>query len=644
MKKIDIYYTNLGNKYGFVIEERNGAGARNKKNKLLAFGNGETSDPDTAMLKALHDSLLMIKELKEKEVIKEEAIHFFNVGYNTFRYVNRKKVSIDNIDIKKEQKNILKDVFLINKDIGEQNKISHTRIGDNANDGVSLLKFDMIKYCIKNGIINDIENAYKKSQKEKLIDIKNNDGTEIKVEICPTKKEINKKLKNEKRKIEQAKRKAYRQSDDYKNFISSLIDNEMANDKVLRTSQLTIQQEYNLEKITNLIVYTDGSISNGKVEGTFVQGYGVSILDNETNKPLFKFKGKFTDNSHELQHIEIVESYAIYRALFFIDKKMQNGEIDKNAKITIKTDSQSAIDNLEKYKKGNTNILGINIIKEIDRLTSNKNFKIDWVKGHSTNVNNKEVDKLARQSLKEKTADEYVVLNSINKEIENTNNIKQESTQEINKITPDNVWSVYLNEHETKTGFVLKRGDNIIEAGKFDVEVNNKELKGVSVIEAFRSMSKHIEKEMCMDPIVKVYFNNNKYIDYILANKKDDQISKESAFIDMLDITKEERHNISKKYNLKVSKNSIKGHEQVLKEMKNILKDPSIPDRSIYNSLNLSNEKNETYNHYLERAIERAGEVNTHNNVIDFNKVVEEMNELMEDTKHIQPSIKRLSM
>lgn len=623
MKKIDIYYTTFENKYGFVIEERNGAGARNKKNKLLAFGNGECSDPNTAMLKALHDSFLMIKELKDKGVIEKEPLHFFNVAYNTFRYINRQKVSIENINIPEEQKIILKDIFLIKKDMAEQNNITNTRIGDNANDGVSLLKFDMIKYCLEKGTINDIENAYKKS---KNIDIKSNDGSEIALEVSPNNKDIKKKLKNEKRKIECAKRRAYRQSDDYKNFISSLIDSEISKDKVLRTSQVTIQQEYDLEKITNLVVYTDGSISNGKVKGSFVQGYGVSILDGITNKPLFKFKGKFTDNSHELQHIEIVESYAIYRALFFIDKKMENNEIDRNAKIIIKTDSQSAIDNLKKYKKGNTNLLGLNIIKEIDRLISNKNFTIDWVKGHSTNINNKEVDKLARQSLKGKTADEYIVFNSINKKIS------------------DNVFSIYLNSHNTKTGFVLKRGYEIIDVGKFDVQVNNKELSVIAAIEAFRSISKHIEKEKCSDPIVKIYLNNNKYTNYILFNKKDEVISKESAFIDILDIIKDERHNISKKYNLKVSKNSIKGHEYILREIKDLLNKPSIPDRSLYNSLNLNNEKNEVYNHCLEKNIERAKAVNRNNNIIDFNRAVEEMNELMEDTKHIQPNIKRLSM
>lgn len=638
MKKIDIYYTNFENKYGFVIEERNGTGARNKKNKLLAFGNGESSDPDTAMLKALHDSFLMIKELKDKGVIEKEPLHFFNVGYNTFRYINRQKVSIDNINLPEEQKIILKDIFLMKKDMVEQNNITNTRIGDNANDGVSLLKFDMIKYCLEKGTINDIENAYKKS---KNIDIKSNDGSEIALEVSPNNKDIKKKLKNEKRKIECAKRRAYRKSDDYKNFISSLIDSEISKDKVLRTSQVTIQQEYDLEKITNLVVYTDGSISNGKVKGSFVQGYGVSILDGITNKPLFKFKGKFTDNSHELQHIEIVESYAIYRALFFIDKKMENNEIDRNAKIIIKTDSQNAIDNLKKYKKGNTNLLGLNIIKEIERLSSNKNFKIDWVKGHSTNINNKEVDKLARQSLKGKTADEYMVFNSINKTVEN---IEKESNQEINKKISDNVFSIYLNSHNTKTGFVLKRGDEIIDAGKFDVDVNNEELKGIAAIEAFRSISKNIEKEMCSDPIVKIYFNKNKYIDYILSNKKNEQISEESAFIDIFDIVKEERHNISKKYNLKVSKNSIKGHEYILKEIKELLSEPSIPDRSLYNSLNLNNEKNETYNYSLQKAIERAKEVNKNNNVIDFNRAVEEMNDLMEDTKHIQPNSRRLSM
>lgn len=656
MKKIDIYYTNFENKYGFVIEERNGVGARNKENKLLAFGSGESSDRDTAMLSAFHNILLKVKELKEKGIIETESLHFFNVGYNTSRYINKKEVSIDNLAISKKQKKILKDVRIIKKDISEENKISCTLIGDNAIDGVSFLKFDMIKYCIKNGINNDIEKAYNNSKTENYIDIKNNDGTDIKVEVPQgkaEKKEEAKKLSNRKKKIEKAKRKAYRDSDEYKNFLSSLIDNEMANDRVLKTSQVTIQQEYNLEAINSLLIYTDGSISEGKTKGNFIQGYGVSILDNATKKPLFKFKGRFTDGSNELQHIEIVESYAIYRALLFIDNKMENNEINKNTKITIKTDSQNSIDNLKKYKNGNTNILGLNIIKEIDRLASDKRFKISWVKGHSTDINNKEVDKLARQGSKEKTADEYITFDSIKKSpelpIEKEEPIKiKEVKKEViaNEVKPDlnnNDWSIYFSNIGTMSGFVLKKGNKIIEAGKFDITVNSDEIKSAAVIEAFRCLSKHLEKEEFKEkePLVRFYSNKNYFIDYILSNKIDHSITQDSNLKKLLNVTKEERRSIGKQHSIRISKNSIKGHESILEQVNECLSAPNIPHKSFCGDLDLNIERNKVYVNTLNKALNKVQE---DTNVISFNKAVEEMNELMEDTKHIQPNIKRLSM
>lgn len=656
MKKIDIYYTNFENKYGFVIEERNGVGARNKENKLLAFGSGESSDRDTAMLSAFHNILLKVKELKEKGIIETESLHFFNVGYNTSRYINKKEVSIDNLAISKKQKKILKDVRIIKKDISEENKISCTLIGDNAIDGVSFLKFDMIKYCIKNGINNDIEKAYNNSKTENYIDIKNNDGTDIKVEVPQgkaEKKEEAKKLSNRKKKIEKAKRKAYRDSDEYKNFLSSLIDNEMANDRVLKTSQVTIQQEYNLEAINSLLIYTDGSISEGKTKGNFIQGYGVSILDNATKKPLFKFKGRFTDGSNELQHIEIVESYAIYRALLFIDNKMENNEINKNTKITIKTDSQNSIDNLKKYKNGNTNILGLNIIKEIDRLASDKRFKISWVKGHSTDINNKEVDKLARQGSKEKTADEYITFDSIKKSpelpIEKEEPIKiKEVKKEViaNEVKPDlnnNDWSIYFSNIGTMSGFVLKKGNKIIEAGKFNITVNSDEIKSAAVIEAFRCLSKHLEKEEFKEkePLVRFYSNKNYFIDYILSNKIDHSITQDSNLKKLLNVTKEERRSIGKQHSIRISKNSIKGHESILEQVNECLSAPNIPHKSFCGDLDLNIERNKVYVNTLNKALNKVQE---DTNVISFNKAVEEMNELMEDTKHIQPNIKRLSM
>lgn len=654
MKKIDIYYTNFENKYGFVIEERNGIGARNKENKLLAFGSGESS---YSMLRACHDILTIVKDLKEKNIIGEEdSIYFFNKEYNESRYITKEKVNIDALPINIYQKDILKSVRELRENISKKSKINTTLIGKNSVDGVSFLKLDMIELHIKNNKIDNIPNIYNQEEKAKYIEIKNSDGTDIKVEVKKSKaerKEEAKKLLKRKKRLAYAKRKAYRDSDEYKNFLSSLIDTEMANDRVLKTSQVTIQQEYNLEAINSLLIYTDGSISEGKEKGSFIQGYGVSILDNNTKKPLFKFKGRFTDSSNELQHIEIVESYAIYRALLFIDNKMANNEINNNAKITIRTDSQNSIDNLKKYQNGNNNILGLNIIKEIDRLASDKRFKIDWVKGHSTDVNNKEVDRLARQGSKAKTADEYITFDSIKKSSEpqvekeepvKTKEIKKEVI--ISEVKPDtttNDWRIYFSNIGTISGFVLKNGNKIIEAGKFDITVNSDEIKSAAVIEAFRCLSRYLEKEDFKEkePLIKFYSNKNYFIDYILSNKIDHSITKDSNLKKLLNVTKEERRSIGKKYSLRMSKNSIKGHEHILDQINECLSDPNIPHKSFCGDLNLNIESNKVYVNTLDKALNKVRE---DTNVISFNKAVEEMNELMEETKHIQPNIKRLTM
>lgn len=655
MKKIDIYYTSFENKYGFIIEERNGVGTRSKENKLLAFGNGESN---YSMLRASHDILTIVKDLKEKNIIGEEdTIHFFNKEFDEYRYISREKLEIDLfLPINIYQKDILKGVRELKEDISKTNKIYTNIIGKNSVDGVSFLKLDMIHLHIKKNKINNIPNIYYQEEKAKYIEIKNSDGTDIKIEVKKSsteRKEEAKKLAKRKKRLAYAKRKAYRDSDEYKDFLSLLIDTEMANNRVLKTSQVTIQQEYNLDTINSLLIYTDGSISEGKEKGSFIQGYGVSILDNNTKKPLFKFKGRFTDGSNELQHIEIVESYAIYRALLFIDNKMANNEINSNTKITIRTDSQNSIDNLSKYQNGNNNVLGLNIIKEIDRLISDKIFKIDWVKGHSTDINNKEVDKLARQGSKAKTADEYITFDSIKKspepQVEKEEPIKiKEVKKEVitNEVKPDlnnNDWSIYFSNIGTMSGFVLKNGNKIIEAGKFDITVNSDEIKSAAVIEAFRCLSKHLEKEEFKEkePLVRFYSNKNYFIDYILSNKIDHSITQDSNLKKLLNVTKEERRSIGKQHSIRISKNSIKGHESILEQINECLSAPNIPHKSFCGDLDLNIERNKVYVNTLNKTLNKVRE---DTNVISFNKAVEEMNELMEDTKHIQPNIKRLSM
>lgn len=187
MKKIDIYYTNFENKYGFVIEERNGIGTRNKENKLLAFGSGESS---YSMLRACHDILTIVKDLKEKNIIGEEdSIYFFNKEYNESRYITKEKVNIDALPLNIYQKDILKSVRELRENISKKSKINTTLIGKNSVDGVSFLKLDMIELHIKNNKINNIPNIYNQEEKAKYIEIKNSDGTDIKIEVKKSKAE-----------------------------------------------------------------------------------------------------------------------------------------------------------------------------------------------------------------------------------------------------------------------------------------------------------------------------------------------------------------------------------------------------------------------------------------------------------------------
>jgi len=654
MENVDIYYTNSGNQYGFIIEERLSK-RRIGENKLLASGFGESSDPDTALYTAACEALKSLEKISEKDVLERSDLLIFHPDYYNSRYIIREKVDPENKALKLSgpQRDLLKDISKIKKGIIQNNRLRIVNMGNDVKDGISFVKFDIIKEALNNNTFNNLDAIYKEENKtieDGLVKIENNDGSSIITNIDKEKENSKIESKAEKlrrMKVEYAKRQKYRSSPEYKKFIADLVSNEISADRVLKTTQLSVQQSYSLESVPSFVVYTDGSLAPQESDGKYKHGYGVSILDARNKKPLFKFKGKFTENAEELQHIQLVELYAIYRALLFIDKKMKAGELSPKAKIQIRTDSMDCVENMKKYKSGQRNMFGLSLFAEIKKLTAGKNFKLEWVKGHAKDVNNREVDKLAREGLTIDTHDEYLSLYSTAK-IKKVKPSVLESLadKEVADITRHDELSLYFSSHKNMTGFILMSGETFIDAGKYDTGVDSKELRSLSVVEAFRRISKKIEDgTITNNPTIKIYNYPDKMVEYILHNKsKDDSIDDEIKGV--MDLAKAERSRISKKHGIKASKNSVKGHEMIFKQLLKAMSNDDIPHSSLSMGSGENIKEDARYGQALDKAFKKATVLAQENNVIDFKQSVEEMNELMEATAHIEtePQVKRLKM
>lgn len=652
MGNIDIYYTNSGNQYGFIIEERLSK-KRIGKNKLLASGCGESSDPDTALYTAACEALKSLGKMNEKSILERSDLLIFHPDYFNSRYIIREKVDPKNkaLKLSEVQRDLLTDIRHVKEDIGKRNVLKIINMTNDSKDGLSFVKLDMIKEALNNNTFNNLEAIYKEKNnpiEDSMVKIENNDGTSIETNIEGAPNAIETKAEKLRRmRAEYAKRQKYRSSPEYKKFIADLLSNEISANRVLKTTQLSVEQSYSLDSVPSLIVYTDGSLAEQEVGGKYKHGYGVSILDARNNKPLFKFKGKFTENAQELQHIQLVELYAIYRSLLFIDKKMKAGELNPKAKIQIRTDSMDCVENLKKYKSGKRNMFGLSLFAEIKNLTTGKNFKLEWVKGHAKDANNREVDKLAREGLTIDTHDEYLSLYTTPKVKEvKPSVVDDQVNKEVAEITRNDELSLYFGNHKNMAGFILMSGETFIDAGKYDVGVDSKELKSLSVVEAFRRISSKIEDgSISANPTIKIYNYPDKMVEYILHNKsKDDSIDEEIKGV--MDLAKAERSRISKKHGIKASKNSVKGHEEILKELFRAMSNDDIPHSSLSVGSGKNVKEDARYAQALDKAFSRATMLAQENNVIDFKQSLEEMNELMEATAHIEPEpqVKRLRM
>ncbi len=133
-------------------------------------------------------------------------------------------------------------------------------------------------------------------------------------------------------------------------------------------------------------IYTDGSCIGNPGNG----GWAAILLINEKKIKIKGYKKNTTNNQMELT--------APIKAL----KKIPIGE-----KIEIYTDSKyvkiGITEWVTKWKKNNwktsskKKVKNIDLWKELDNLNKKYHIKWRWIKGHSGNILNDEVDQLARE-------------------------------------------------------------------------------------------------------------------------------------------------------------------------------------------------------------------------------------------------------
>lgn len=124
--------------------------------------------------------------------------------------------------------------------------------------------------------------------------------------------------------------------------------------------------------VKKILVTTDGSVSGDGSKA----GYGYIVRDEENNRLIGKARG-----GTRINDIDQVEAIAVLQAVRYIDKKMSEGVIDKNAEIILLSDSKR---NEMIYSEGRIEPIEANLSRwrEIRHLTKDWNFKLNWIKSH----------------------------------------------------------------------------------------------------------------------------------------------------------------------------------------------------------------------------------------------------------------------
>ncbi|MBD22200.1 MAG: ribonuclease HI [Alphaproteobacteria bacterium] len=143
--------------------------------------------------------------------------------------------------------------------------------------------------------------------------------------------------------------------------------------------------DINLSFKYDYIIYTDGACIGNPGPGGWA-----AILFHKKSKDILRGAEKQTTNNR-------MELIASIQALKFIKTK---------AKINLFTDSKYLIDGINIWikdwksnnwkKNDNKDVKNVDLWKELDELVNFHYVEWNWVKGHSGNKNNEEVDRIAR--------------------------------------------------------------------------------------------------------------------------------------------------------------------------------------------------------------------------------------------------------
>lgn len=403
---LNVYYTTVNNKYGLVIAD--------KDNQELIYAKiGKSENNDIVSLNAIDSAINFLTKMNIRGQIKKEDnvnIIFNGIKHPLSKYIESQTLNLNKIQ--NSNRDILGIIKTIRANLNPISKKAKIDFINTNNQEIHLL----IDKAIETQNIVEIASHYNKDLNEKnniakTMVVKKGDAIELNTLV-----KLN---KDEKSKIKQAvksKKKAelteIRKSPEYIDQMTNVLTNEMT--KRINTSHLSIQEEYDLENVKNIIIYTDGSMKKqDKNNKAYNHGYGVVILDRDTEKPLFKFKGRFSKESEMMEHIELVELYAIYRASLFVKNKIDGGLLNKDINVTIMTDNQDNIHNYEKIKNKDFSMKGVMLFKELLKETEDMDFQIGWVKAHSNNLYNREADKLAKSALEMEKSEEYITHQSI---------------------------------------------------------------------------------------------------------------------------------------------------------------------------------------------------------------------------------------
>lgn len=207
----------------------------------------------------------------------------------------------------------------------------------------------------------------------------------------------------------------------------------------LESLQREINKNDNYGKLANLyrasskvpdkdtiIIYTDGSIKEKSDISEQKSGYGIAIRAPGSDNVIYKIKARVKSNNN----IDEVEAFAIKRAIEFIKKRIEKGELPENLKYEIRSDSLNNISALNGEKGNNSTIYCKKLHQEIKDLSESLNIDYKWVKGHHIDPFNKLVDKLADESTKHKNNSFIVAF----KDESLLNNISVEKIKEKKKI------------------------------------------------------------------------------------------------------------------------------------------------------------------------------------------------------------------